>query len=110
MFGEARQQGPPATLGRMGEGRSSIWKEGLRPLLHPQSTLTGSTSGDVYIPGLLVLFLGGGMLAKKDAGLNPGQARTFPQVTWWVSTRAGPAPPRQYLEMRQGHFEGHKDT
>lgn len=24
--------------------------------------------------------------------------------------RAGPAPPRQYLEMRQGHFEGHKDT
>lgn len=79
MFGEARQQGPPATLGGMGERRSSIWKEGLRPLLHPQSTLTGSTSGDVYIPGLLVLFLGGGILAKKDAGLSPGSAVYQPE-------------------------------
>lgn len=55
----------PAALGRMGEGRTSVWKEGLRALPLPQSTLTGSTwslsSPQVafILPGMFVLLLGG---------------------------------------------------
>lgn len=60
----------------------------------------------LYSPGCLFCYW-------EDAGLNPVPgcvpARKSPQVTWWSSTRGGPAPPREHLEMHQGHFDGQKD-
>lgn len=68
----------PAALGRKGEGRTSVWKEGLSALRLPQSTLAGSawslSSPQVafIFPGMFVLLLG-------DAGVNPGLAVYKPE-------------------------------
>lgn len=102
----------PAALGRKGEGRTSVWKEGLSALRLPQSTLAGSawslSSPQVafIFPGMFVLLLGG---CRCESWPCCVPARKSPQVAWWSSTRAGRAPLWEHLEMHQGHFNGHKD-
>lgn len=96
--GEAR--GTLSNCEKTGEGRTSVWKERLRPLPSP-SPLSWAplgpqlTSGDAYIPGLFVLFLGGRLLAHsvqvRILALLCTSWKTSPTYLA-VLTEAGPAP------------------